>query len=102
IFLHIMFKIILKLFPIFYFILSFLHMTEARSFYDDKSSIYLPSKKLLFRGTKFYNSFPLLYNKYGFYDSDLTKKSQVIRRAQPFVSEYNPAPCRWKLCANYY
>ncbi|CEF71370.1 Hypothetical protein SRAE_X000069700 [Strongyloides ratti] len=102
-FIYRMFKILLKFFAIFYFILSFFHVTESRSFYDDdSSSFYLLNRKFLLNGFKSYHDMTDIGNNYGGFDLDLTKKRHIIRRAQPFVSEYNPAPCRWKLCANYY
>uniref|UniRef100_A0A0N4ZAX3 Kringle domain-containing protein n=1 Tax=Parastrongyloides trichosuri TaxID=131310 RepID=A0A0N4ZAX3_PARTI len=74
-------------------------MAQCRSMYDDESYFY-PSNN------------GIVYKAFATVDSDLFKEKskesdfdtgrRMNRRAQYFVSEYNPAPCRWKLCANFY
>uniref|UniRef100_A0A0N5B7C5 Uncharacterized protein n=1 Tax=Strongyloides papillosus TaxID=174720 RepID=A0A0N5B7C5_STREA len=113
-----MLKIALKFMVTVYFVLCFLHVTESRSLYDDESIFYLSNENASGNSGKSFEDITKRSDKFNNFEIDFIGRRRMNRRcnifylllyfnkivflAQLFVSEYNPAPCRWKLCANYY
>uniref|UniRef100_A0A0K0EVB4 Neuropeptide-Like Protein n=1 Tax=Strongyloides venezuelensis TaxID=75913 RepID=A0A0K0EVB4_STRVS len=97
-----MLKIALKFMVTVYFVLCFLHVTESRSLYDDESIFYLFNENSSDNRGKSFEDIVKRSDKFNNYEIDFIGRRRMNRRSQLFVSEYNPAPCRWKLCANFY